>query len=111
MKPLAQHLRPIGQRLLILMVLVLVTLVIGVLFYSSQPGYSLPDAFYMAVITMATVGYGEVRPLTAAGRMFNSLYIILSVSVLFIAIAMMSSFIIEVQLGNLFGKRRVRRII
>jgi voltage-gated potassium channel len=111
MTPLAPHLRPHGQRLLIVLGLVLVTLVIGLLFYRSQPGYSFADAFYMAVITMATVGYGEVRPLTAAGRVFNSLYIILSVSVLFVAIAMVSSFVIEVQLGNIFGKRRIRRMI
>ena len=34
-------------------------------------GWSVADAFYMTVTTVTTVGYGEVHPLSPAGRAFN----------------------------------------
>src|SRR6266576_2287625 len=34
------------------------------------------DALYMTVITLATIGYGEVHPLTDAGRVFTILLIL-----------------------------------
>jgi len=69
------------------------------------------DAFYMALTTIATVGYGEIRPLSRAGRIFNSFLILFGVSMIFIAIGAMTQTIIEFELGNLFGKRRNKRMI
>src|SRR5262249_47423501 len=43
----------------------------GTLGYVGIEGYSLLDAFYMTVITLTTVGYGEVHPLSPAGRGFT----------------------------------------
>src|SRR5262245_44381138 len=44
------------------------------------------DAFYMTLITMTTVGYSEIHPLTHAGRVFNSFLIVIGVSMIFMAI-------------------------
>ena len=38
--------------------------------------YSLLDAFYMAVITISTVGFGEINPLSDGGRIFTTLLIL-----------------------------------
>ncbi len=43
----------------------------GVTGYMAIEGWSLLDAVYMVVVTMTTVGYEEIRPLSPAGRMFN----------------------------------------
>lgn len=69
------------------------------------------DAFYMALTTMTTVGYGEIHPLTRTGRLFNSFYILMGVSVMFLAIGAMTQTVIELELGEVFGKRRVKRMI
>ena len=37
--------------------------------------WDLADAFYMTIITVSTVGYGEVQPLSSGGRLFAVLLI------------------------------------
>ena len=45
--------------------------VIGTIGYTSIEGWDVVDSFYMTIITLTTVGYGEVRELSLAGRMFT----------------------------------------
>lgn len=44
---------------------------LGTLWYRLVEGWSWEDAAYMTVITLATVGYGETRPLGDRGRLFT----------------------------------------
>lgn len=69
------------------------------------------DAFYMVVITFSTIGYGEVHPLSHAGRAFNIGLIIAGVAVVFLAIGALTQALLEFELGRLFGKRRMEREI
>ena len=78
--------RPLLLRMLYVGLGVVVTLGIGTAGFAIVDDYPLFDAFYMAVITMTTVGYSEIRGLSHAGRVFNSFYLLLSVSMLFLAI-------------------------
>ncbi|PJF41103.1 MAG: potassium channel protein [Chloroflexi bacterium] len=41
----------------------------------------LSDAFYMTIITVTTVGFAEVQPLSTVGRLFTSMLILLGVGV------------------------------
>ena len=59
--------------------LVLWTLV-GTIGFTFIEGWSLFDSFYMTILTISTVGYGEVHPLTGPGRIFTSLLIVLGIS-------------------------------
>ena len=43
----------------------------GTFGYAFIEGWDLLDSLYMTVITMATIGYGEVRPLSPTGRVFT----------------------------------------
>ncbi|MEA5620170.1 NAD-binding protein [Cronbergia sp. UHCC 0137] len=52
---------------------------IGTLWYSIIEGWSLEDAAYMTVITLATVGYGETNPLGSRGRLFTIALILMGV--------------------------------
>jgi voltage-gated potassium channel len=74
-------------------------------------GYPLFDAFYMTLTTMTTVGYGEIHPLSHAGRVFNSFLIVFGVTTIFIAIGAMTQTIIELEFGDAIGKRRKKRMI
>ena len=51
--------------------------------YMTIEGLSFVDAFYLAVTTISTVGYGDVAPKTAAGRMFTIGIIIVGVGLAF----------------------------
>lgn len=57
------------------------------------------------------MGYGEVHPLSRAGRVFNSFLISFGVTTIFIAIGAMTQTIIELEFGGLIGQRRNKRMI
>ena len=62
--------------------LLIVTLVVaGVIGYHFLEGYTWLEALYMTVITLSTVGYREVKPLSSAGQIFTSPTQILSCTI------------------------------
>jgi voltage-gated potassium channel len=73
--------------------------------------YSPFDAFYMTLITVTTVGYQELHPLSFWGRVFNSFLIFFGVTMLLLAVGGMTQVIIELELTQFFGKRRTRKMI
>jgi voltage-gated potassium channel len=99
------------RRLWILGAAVVVTLCAGAAGYVWIAGFPLVDAVYMAIMTMTTVGYGEIHPLGRAGRIFNSVYMVLSVSVMLMVIGVMTQAIFEAELRDVFGRRRARKMI
>jgi voltage-gated potassium channel len=101
----------IARRAVIVASLLLFTLVTGTAGFLIIEGYSLFDAFYMTLITITTVGYQELRPLTHAGRIFNSFLILFGVSAMFFAVGAVTQTIIELELQDHFGKRRTKRLI
>jgi voltage-gated potassium channel len=74
---------------------------------------SLLDCIYMTAITISTIGYGEVVDLSAspAGRIFNILFIILSLGTIAFAVSSITAFIVEGELKNLLGRRRMEKDI
>src|SRR6266481_4057489 len=99
------------RRFLFIAVAIAATLAIGTIGFTVIDGYPPFDAFYMTLTTMTTVGYGEVHPLSRAGRVFNSFLIFFGVATLFIAIGAMTQTIIEFEFGDILGKRRNKRMI
>lgn len=88
----------------------------GVIFSGSAgfhylEGWSWFDGFYMAITTMATVGYAEIHPLSHTGRIFNSLLIIASVFGGGFTIATFTQALLEFEFGKLFGRNRMEREI
>ena len=99
------------RRFLYIVIAVAVTLGTGTVGYTVIDGYPPFDAFYMTLTTMTTVGYGEIHPLSRAGRIFNSFLIFFGVTTIFIAIGAMTQTIIEHEFGDGIGKRRNKRMI
>lgn len=54
----------------------------GTLFYHSVEHWSYLDSLYFSVITLATVGYGDLTPQTPFGKIFTIFYIFLGVGTL-----------------------------
>ena len=68
-----------GRQLLRPTAIILAILTIGTLGYMTIEGWGFLDALYMAVTTMATVGFGEIHPLSQQGRAFTIGLIVLGV--------------------------------
>jgi voltage-gated potassium channel len=65
-----------------LLLLAALILVIGVVFYTRVEHWSLLNATYFCVITLGTVGYGDITPTTDLGKAFTTLYVIVGLSVI-----------------------------
>ena len=59
------------ERFLPIVVGLVVLPIVGMIGYCWLEGWPLLDALYMTVTTLSTVGYGEVHPLSQAGRLFT----------------------------------------
>lgn len=64
------------------------------------------DALYMTVITITTVGYGEVRPLGPVGRVLTMAVAITGVATLFYTAGVVMEYIVIVRLADPGGRRR-----
>lgn len=101
----------VTRRLILLALAIGTTLVIGTVGFTVIEHWPAFDSFYMTLITMTTVGYSEIHPLTKAGRIFNSFLLIFGVTTIFIAIGAMTQTIIEMEFGDALAKRRNKRMI
>lgn len=69
-----------------MLILLLMLIASGTAFYAVAEGWSIVDSLYFSVITLATVGYGDLAPVTTAGKLFTIIYILVGIG-LFVAVA------------------------
>jgi voltage-gated potassium channel len=99
------------NRLFRLVIMVLGTIVIGTIGYMIIEGWSIFDAFYMASITLSTVGYGEVNDLSFAGRVFTVLLIFMGVGVIVYSFSFIAEYIVSINMVDEYRKRRSVRMV
>ena len=68
---------PIGVRLKIFLFIFLTILILGTMAFMAIENRGLIDAFYFIIVTVATVGYGDVHPVTPLGKIFTVILIVL----------------------------------
>ena len=83
----------------------------GVTGYMQLEGWSFVDAFYMAITTLTTVGFMEVRPLSAVGRLFTIGFIIVGVGTFFYLAGTFAEYAIGGALTGVLRSRRMQRQI
>jgi voltage-gated potassium channel len=66
----------------------------GVVGYRVLEGWSLLNALYMTVITLATVGFHEVQPLDAKGQVFTISLILAGVMSLFVGLGVVTELVV-----------------
>lgn len=83
----------------------------GAAFYRSVEGFSWVDSFYLTVVTLTTVGYGDIHPATTTGRVFTIFYLLIGVGVLFSFVTVTARQMVAVREEGLEvkTKRRSRR--
>ncbi|MEM9952112.1 MAG: potassium channel protein [Chloroflexota bacterium] len=99
------------RRLQLSVLLLLALNVIGTIAYAIIEGWSLVDAFYMTVITIATVGFGEVETLSPAGRVFTVILIYLGIGTATTAITNAAALALGPLLWGTIQERKMRKMI
>lgn len=77
--------------------------------YMLIEGWNLLDALYMTVTTLATVGYGEVHPMSTLGRIYSVILIVLGVAYFLYVGGAVIQFMVEGRVRILLGRRRLDR--
>lgn len=83
----------------------------GTIGYVIIEGWDVLDAFYMTVITLSTVGYGEVHQVSFTGRLFTILLVFLGVGFTLYVISALVQFVLEGQIRKILGRRRLDKKI
>jgi voltage-gated potassium channel len=100
-----------SQRLRIALAAVLLVLAIGTLGNVLVVGLSPLDALFMTVITVSTIGYHELPPLDATGKLFTMILIVLGVGTTYYTLVAFAGFLIEGRVRDLLGRRAMKRTI
>lgn len=99
------------RRILLVLGAVATAVIIGSTGFILIEHYTPLEAVYMSLMTITTVGYGEVHPLSTSGRIFNSFFMLVGASTLFLAIGVVTQTVIELEFNKYFSKRRAKRMI
>jgi voltage-gated potassium channel len=99
------------RSILPLVLLVILLFVVGTLGYMLIEGWTWPDAFYMTAITLTTVGFSEVRPLSSIGRLFTVGLILSGVGSVAYGLSRLGEYFLTGSVGARLRSRRMMRTI
>jgi len=79
--------------------------------FMAVEGWPFFDALYMTTITLSTVGFQEVHPLSTGGRLMAMALILGGTGSLLYGLSVVTAFIVEGELTGLLGKRRMEKAL
>ncbi|MFH1726497.1 MAG: NAD-binding protein [Elusimicrobiota bacterium] len=95
------------ERLRGVLVALLAVLFAGTMGYTLIEGWPPFDSLYMTIITLATIGFGEVHPLSTAGRVFTIVLSLCGLGVMAYSFSTLTAFIVEGQLTDVLRRRKM----
>jgi voltage-gated potassium channel len=96
---------------------VIVSLVMGLLAFGTtgyraiETGWSFGEAFFTTVITISTVGFSEIHPLSPQGRLFTVLLIFLGLFVISVIGTYGARLLIDHEIKDILGRKKMKRDI
>lgn len=91
------------RRLFLAIFLMTASIFIGIIGYMIIEKFSMLDAFYMTVVTISTVGYREVQPLSEDGKLFTSFYIISNLLFFAFLVSTVAKYFFEGELNKIYN--------
>lgn len=86
-------------------------MITGVIGFMILENYTFIDALYMTVITIGTIGYSEVKPLSETGKIFNIIFIISSFAIFTYALSSLTKYIVSGEMASYFKNRKLMNAI
>jgi voltage-gated potassium channel len=99
------------SRLKISLLLLLGIIGLGTAGYVFIEGWQAFDALYMTLITISSVGFGEIHPLSTAGRVLTIVIIVSGISVLTYSLGQVARIFVEGELRQILGRRKLEKQI
>ncbi|MGW8273371.1 MAG: potassium channel family protein, partial [Thermodesulfovibrionales bacterium] len=99
------------SRVLLIPLFLFFVIALGCVGYSLIEGWSLLDALYMTIITLTTIGFQEVKPLSQSGRIFTIVFVLFGVGVVAYTVNSSLRMIFEGEIQKVFGRRKLEKKI
>jgi len=99
------------KHLIISLLLTIFIIGFGTAGYMIIEGWNIFDAVYMTVITISTVGYGEVHEISKIGRVFTVFLVFTGVGFCIYVAGSVVQFMVEGQIRSILGRRRLDKKI
>ncbi len=99
------------RHLILSVLLTLVIIILGTLGYMMVEGWDIIDSLYMTVITLTTVGYGEVHEVSRVGQLFTVVLILVGVSFFLYVAGSVVQFMVEGRIRIVLGRRNLDKKI
>jgi len=99
------------RNVVVFFLLALAIILLGTIGYILIEHWSWLDAIYMTLITITTVGFGEVHPLSPVGKVLTLLVLFGGVVAISLWISEITHFAVERELGSAFRRRKMQKEI
>lgn len=100
-----------NKRLGIAFAMLFLTLMIGTVGYHFLEDFTIFQALYLTVVTISTVGYGDLYARSTGGIAFTIFLIIVGVGTMLYTVSLVAETIVEGRLRAIMGKGKLKRII
>jgi voltage-gated potassium channel len=99
------------KKLCISLMMLISVLLFGTISYHQIESMPFFDAFYMTMITISTVGFSEIKPLSPYGRIITMIIISTGITIGAYTIGMILQLVVEGELKKSFGRRKMEKKI
>ncbi|MGC9325067.1 MAG: potassium channel family protein [Desulfomonilia bacterium] len=103
--------KAIADRLKYVFLLLAFVFFTGTIGFHFIEGWSFLDSFFMTLITITTIGYREIYPLSDGGKLFDVMIIFLGVGSAAYGFASIAQFVVEGEVQRVLGRRRLDKKI
>ncbi len=100
-----------SANLLLTILLAVILVAIGTAGYMLIEDWPMLDSVYMTVITLSTIGYGEVNPVSQPGRIFTLILIVMGVGFFLYVIGNVVQFLVEGRIRLILGRHKLDKQI
>ncbi|MCB0412760.1 MAG: potassium channel protein [Bdellovibrionales bacterium] len=94
-----------GHKILKLFLILCFITLVGTFGYSKIEGWSILDSLYMTVITLTTIGFKEVHPLSENGQIFTIIYIVLGVGNIAYILSTLFQYVLDFKLDRIYRRK------
>lgn len=101
----------LARRLFPVIVIFPTIIAIGSFGFHLVEGWNWADSFYMSIITVFTVGFTEVQPLTQRGELFTIVLILLGIGGITYTFSLITNYLVAGEIQGFLRGKRMRRYI
>ncbi|MDI6852008.1 MAG: potassium channel protein [Deltaproteobacteria bacterium] len=99
------------KRILLWAVSLLVFMVLGAVGFVWLEGFSFFDALYLTVLSLTTVGFGDIVPVTRLGRAYTMVLVLSGIGLMFYIVTALARVVVEGEIKSALGKRKLLKHI